>query len=248
MEKKFIINKIKEKKSLISLDDSYVDYFINKFLNLNYKIKKKYINNNLKKSDLIMIVKGVRNELNKTYGQFWLNELNNLESHKSTKERINNYKKIYDNIFKITGVPKVLFDISAGLNPITYSLIKNNTYFIVSELTDNDCKRLANYFKKENINGNVIKINLFNYEKLPKSDICLLFKILDLFDDHKLAEKLIKDIETKYIVVSFSTIDINNKRMNYPKRGWFEKMLGRINLTYNKFETNNEIFYIIKKD
>jgi len=243
-----IISKIKEKKSLANLEDSYIQYFLNKFLVSNQSIRKKYVSNKLKEKDIEKIVKGVRNKLNKTYGQFWLDNLDKLESHKSTKERINNYSRIYSEIFKIINVPKVLLDISAGLNPLSYNFIGNNTYFIASELTKFDCKILSDFFKKENIKGEVIKLDLFNYKSLPDSDVCFLFKILDLFDNYKLAEKLIQDIPAKYLVVSFSTIDVRNRRMNYPRRGWFERMIERLNYKMSKFETNNEIFYIVKKN
>jgi len=36
--------------------------------------------------------------------------------------------------------------------------------------------------------------------------------------------------------------------MNYPRRGWFEIMLKRLNYNFEKFETSNEIFYIVKKN
>ena len=68
------------------------------------------------------------------------------------------------------------------------------------------------------------------------------FKAKVLRDHHKL------EIDAKYLVVSFSTVTIRDRRMNYPKRGWFEVMLNRLNYKFTKFETSNEIFYIVRKN
>ena len=35
--------------------------------------------------------------------------------------------------------------------------------------------------------------------------------------------------------------------MNYPRRGWFEVMLKRLNYKFVKFDMINEVFYIIEK-
>ncbi len=242
---KEIINKIKSKKPLERLDDNFVQYFLDKFLNQNYKLKNKLQNNNLKKKEQMIIIKNVRNELNKIYGQFWIDNNLSLDSHKSTKERLNHYSYIYNKIFEVTGKKNRILDLAAGLNPLTYKNIKEN-YFIAAELTDYDCDKIREIFKKDRIKGEVIKINLFNYNKLPKADICFMFKLLDLVD-HKLAEKLIKDANARYIIASFSTTDIKGRKMNYPRRGWFEIMLKRLNYEFTKFEVSNEIFYIVRK-
>lgn len=246
---KEIINKIKEKKPLDKLDDSFVEFFIEKFLSKNYKLKKKLEDNKFKKSDIETIVKNTRNILNKIYGQFWINDKIEISSHKSTIERRYFYDKLYREIFKITGKPKKILDLAAGLNYLSYSLI-DKCHFISGELTDYDCDNLRKYFLENKINGEVIKVNLFNDRNFPKTDVCFLFKVLDSIDleNHKTSEELIKSIDSKWIVASFSKITINNRKMNYPKRGWFERMIGRLNLEFKKIEFENEIFYIIKKN
>ena len=94
----FLISKIKAKKPLNRLDDEFVSDYLDLFLRRNLKLKNKLDENSLKKRDEEKIVKGVRNELNKIYGQFWLGDTIAFDSHKSTKERENNYKSIYEKI------------------------------------------------------------------------------------------------------------------------------------------------------
>ncbi|MDP3026296.1 MAG: hypothetical protein Q8N63_01205, partial [Nanoarchaeota archaeon] len=191
--------------------------------------------------------KEIRNELNKNYGIFWLNNELTLESHKSTKERLKIYEGIYKKIFSITGKPKSILDISSGLNPLSYKYMDKDTEFIATELTKKDCEELRKYFKQNNIKGKVLQINLLEKNNFPKTDICFLFKILDLMPKKK-AEEIIKAIDSNYIIASFSLIDTHGRRMNYPLQGWFQRMLKRLNLKYELIKEENEIFYVIKKD
>ena len=246
---KEIIEKIKLKKPLNRLDDNFVEGFVNDFFKVNTKIKNKYLDNGLKKKDIELIVKSVRNELNKIYGQFWVTDRLELKSHRSTSERLQFYDNIYRFIFSITGRPKRVLDLACGLNPLSYNLIGNDVYFYVTELTDYDCGKLREYFIKNNIKGEVIKADLRTFNDFPKVDVCFMFKLLDSIesDGHRLAEHLIKSVNAKYIVVSFSTKTTKGRRMNYPQRGWFERMLNRLGLKYEIHYESNEVFYVVKK-
>ena len=245
-----LIKRIKEKKSLENLDDEFIKEYIDNYFRDNPKIKK-ILERHPKKEkskEFKRITKQIRNELNRIYGIFKLNKNLTLENHKSTKERMKIYPFIYKKIFSITGEPKRILDISCGLNPLSYKYLGYKPYYIATELTKKDCEVLRYYFKKENINGNVLQINLLKQNKFPNADIAFLFKILDIIKDKKLVENIIKDLSVKYIVVSFSLIDIKGKKMNYPLQGWFQRMLKRLNLKYILIKEENEIFYVIKKD
>jgi len=233
-----VINKIKSKKPLDRLDDNFVKYFLDEFFKRNIKLKKKFEEDNLKKSDEKIIIKNVRNELNKVYGQFWLKD-----EHKSFIERKEFINELYKKIFLIIGKPKTILDLGAGLNVLTY--FKDIFYYSI-ELTNFDCELIKKYFYKNNIKGEVIKANLIFERNFPKADVCFMFKILDFFD-HKISEELIKCVNCKFIVASFATETVRGRKMNYPRRGWFEVMLKRLQLKFNKFEFKNEIFYIISK-
>ena len=78
----------------------------------------------------------------------------------------------------------------------------------------------------------------------PKADLVLIWKFFDLIS-HKTAEKIIDSIKSP-AVVSFSTKSLKNKRMSYPRRGWFEQMLKRKNKNYIKITKSNEVFYVVE--
>ena len=234
---KEIVNEVKKKKCLKNLDDKII---------LNCVIKHyKGIN---KKKDKKELIKKVRAELHFKYGMFWLSDKLELKAHKSSKDRLKIYPTLYKEIFQITGKPKVILDLGCGLNPLSYNYLECKPLYIASEWNKKDCNKITDYFKKNNIKGKVLQLDLRKDFTYPRSDIVFLFSVFDIIETkgHKLAEKIIKALKSKYVVVSFSTKTFSNKKMNYPKRGWIERMLKRLDLRYKKLSYMNEIFYVIK--
>ena len=92
---------------------------------------------------------------------------------------------------------------------------------------------------------------LNDLKRFPEADIALLFKITDIVDKgkgHKRSESLITKIPSKYMVVSFPTVTMSGKRMNFPRRRWIEWMCERLGYGFQSFEITNEIFYVIRKN
>jgi hypothetical protein len=178
-----------------------------------------------------------------------------LEITLSTKERLNNYKQIYKKILPLTDKPITIIDLASGLNPFSIPLIKNkNLTYCAYDIDKKDIQQINQFLKIINIKGKAQTIDITNskqIQSLPKSDIIFLFKALDVIDkkDHKPSEQLIKQLikKTKLIIASFATKTLTRKPMNNPNRKWFELMLERNNLHYKKFQTDNEIFYLIQK-
>ena len=248
-----LIEKIKDKPPLDRLDNGFVLHFINEFFKRSNTLKIKCENETLKEREIKKIVKEVRNELNKIYGQFWKVKkvkLNlNYDIHQSTFERKEFYHSLYEKLFSITGKPKTVLDIGAGLNPLSYGLIGNDVFYYVNELTKEDCNLIEEYLKKNKFKFEILQGDVLEIKEFPEVDVCFLFKILDSLDlrDHKTSENLINKIKANYLIVSFASVTTKNRGMNYPRRGWFEQMLKRLGYKFNKLEFVNEIFYVIKK-
>jgi DNA-binding transcriptional regulator YiaG len=265
---KQILKKVKAHKKYKSITDEIVLEKIENFL------KSNPTTTNIDKQ----LIKDIRKELHLSYASFqtkkktkrkkYLQELEQIKrldnelAEKflsitlSTKERLLYYKELYKQIFKITGKPKIILDLGAGLNPTSYPLmnLKKLTYFAY-DIDEEDIKFLNQYFKimkKHKLEGKAKILNLNNnskISKLPKADIIFLFKVIDLLDkkNHKPSEQLIRTLipKTKYIVASFSTKTLTRKSMNKPKRKWFELMLERLDLKFKIIKFPNEVFYII---
>ena len=181
-----------------------------------------------------------------------------LRTNKSTDERVEDYPEIYKKIFAITNKPGSIIDLGCGINPVSfvYMDLPINTEYLAYDINDRDEVFLNEFFSLEKINGkaNILDTSkVDNIKSLPNSDLCFMFKFLDPIEKaygkgHKLAEEIIVELrkKVKFIVISFSKLTVSGNPMNFPYRGWMDRMLERLELKTKQFETDNEIFYVIK--
>ena len=178
----------------------------------------------------------------------------------STKERSEDYPLIYKKIFEITGKPETIVDIGAGLNPVSYPFMNLDavTYYAY-DIDNADIQFLNDYFrvmKQKGLNGKAELLDIRNVEEmshLPQADVIFMFKVIDLIDAKKkkvsgqLIQYFFENKKTTHIIASFATKTLTRKDMNLPRRIGFEKMLKHLNLTFQSFSIDNEIFYVISQ-
>jgi hypothetical protein len=249
-----IVQKIKQKKELSGVSDNVVQYSLS-----NYLSKYKLSLDLLSQSELKIIVKDIRAELRNLVGRFQISkkEPNNkftnkeldslLKTHTSTAERLEFYPELKKLISSLH-VNSIL-DLACGLNPL--ALANKEVKYYASDINEKELVIIKDFFLKKGIRGEVFVYDLRKLkDDLPKADLCLLFKILDIIDDkkHKTTENILSKIPCKKVLVSFSTKKLSGKRMSYPNRLWFEKMLQRYKYPFRKIETDNEVFYLIDKN
>ena len=259
-----LITLIKKKKELSQINDSIIVD----------EIKKLNLKQDLKPKEIKAVIKEVRANLRRKYGLFrkgakkrdkileeYLQPNNKelilelLKTHASTKERLLIYKDLYKKIFQLTKA-KTIKDIGCAINPISIDLmpIKPTKYYAY-DISDKDIEDLNKFFKhnKDDKSYKAEFFNLFNFEKildLPKTDLTFLFKVTDIIDQgkgHKNTEKIITQLKSEYIVLSFPTKTMSGKKMRAPKRNWVVWLCNRLEYEHQLLEYENEIFYIIKK-
>ena len=167
---------------------------------------------------------------------------------KSIQERKEFSKELYEKIFSITGKPKKILDLGCGLNPLNF--LYKNIYYLACDVDNEALKRVKKYFKKNKIKGEVFYFDVKqdDVNGLDKVDVVFSFKVFDIFNrNKKKALEVLKDIKSKYIVVSFATKTARGKRMNNPKRKWFEDLLLKLSYDYDIIRYYNEMFYVVKK-
>ncbi len=78
----------------------------------------------------------------------------------------------------------------------------------------------------------------------------ILFKIYHILEKNsfKLAESILKKLNSEFIIVSFPIKTISNKKMNFPYYPGFERLLKRLNFKYKKLLLKNELFFIINRN
>lgn len=248
-----VIKLIKQKKELSGVADSLVKDMLEKYIR-KHNISLK----NLRAQEIKIIIKEIRSQLRNLTGRFQktqkkrikLLEKENfkelLKTHTSTNERLNFYPELKKLIQRL-GVKSIL-DLACGLNPI--ALANKNILYYAADIKEDDLKLVEAYFNKNNIKGGVFTYDLRKIsDNLPKADICLLFKILDILekDTHNIANKIIENVQCKYFLISFSTKTLSGKPMKQQRRVWLERLLDSRHYTYESFASDNEIFYLVTK-
>lgn len=228
-----------------------------KYKEINESIIKKEILKEIKNSPSIiekinkkktydLFIKNIKRSLYKGIGIF--NKKNSLKDHFSTKDRdYKIYKKLFSKIKNITSI----VDLGCGLNPLSYNKLGIKPKYTAYEINEEYIKKINKYFKENKINGNALSKDILQIKKFPKADVYFLFKLLDSVDlkkGHIISEKIITNIPSKNIIVSFPTRTISGKPMNVPERRWMRLMLERLKYNYSIIKEENEIFYVIKNE
>jgi len=240
----------------------------------NYKQIMKAVRAKLRRSHTLFWEKSILPERKKliaklpktkTYQQFQELAKEILKTHSSTKERQEFYPVLHEKIFKITGKPQTVLDLGAGINPLSLIYLpqfskvnKKALEYYAYDINEDEITLLNKFFRKtqkffSNFEGKAEVFDLLHWNKIshmPKVDLCLMFKVTDVLDQgrgHKVTETVIAEIPAKYIVVSFPTVTMSGKRMNHPRRKWFELMCKRLTYEFHHFSTENELFYVVKK-
>ncbi|MEK6887210.1 MAG: hypothetical protein AABW88_05250, partial [Nanoarchaeota archaeon] len=173
MELKEIIKRIKTKK-FKNLDEKIIIEKVNKFLKKNPKIKINEVTE--RSSDFKRIIKYVKQEMHRSYGAFqndvskrekllnlFSKEPNNEEiknkilmTHSSTRERIEMYNKLKEDLSEFIEGKKIL-DLGAGLNPLEF----DDNMITAIEFNQNDVDFLNEYFKiqKKKCRAELIDLN-----------------------------------------------------------------------------------------
>ena len=184
-----------------------------------------------------------------------------LKTNVSSRERLGDYEELYEHLFSITSKPKSLLDLGSGINPLSFPLMHlGKLDYLSTEINQSDIDFINEYFlimSKYGLTGKAIFLDLSDEEalitlqKISQKDICFMFKLLESLNlvkkkKYKLIEKILSSTKSRWIVVSFATKTISGKSMKFKQRNWMDLMLNRLHLKYEKFNTSNEIFYIIK--
>ena len=252
MEENALITLIKKKKELLGLADSIVRGRL-----ANYMEKHGLLAGNINDKNAKIIITAVRSELRTLSGQYQKGIKNRkdflregkieelLKTNTSTEERIEFYPFLKKKILSLK-ISSIL-DLGCGLNPI--ALASKDIDYYASDIKEDELNLISLFFSKNHISGKSFFYDLAKISSdLPKTDLCIIFKVLDLLDNRReLSEKILLTVPCRYFIISFSTKKLSGKNMNHPERMWFEKILSKNNLKFERFSSENEVFYLIKK-
>ncbi|MBN1645663.1 hypothetical protein JW868_01335 [Candidatus Woesearchaeota archaeon] len=268
-----------DKKELRNLDMKFAKEKLNKALDGNQSIIKKLSGKTfvqiLRTKQYKKLEDEIRKELREIYGMFSINVsdqkkenllkeyleskskialLSLLRMHRSTKERVDFYEFIYKDIFRITGTPEKILDLGCGYNPLSYDFLGCTTEYIATDISEEDCRFLQQFFDKSGITGQAFSFDLTKFKPTQfieslKCDLCFMFKLADVLEAQKtgISKSIISSIPAKWFAVSFATKTLGgSKEIPVTKRKWFENFLLKEDISWHEIEVDNEIFYIFK--
>ncbi len=244
MDRERFIEKIKEKKELKGVSNEFIESIVNRQLK---KTKEP-----TSEKDEKVLLKLIRAELRMHTGRFHTkishaktSEEELLAGHTSTQERKEHYTFLTNLVDSYA--PKSILDVGCGLNPLI--MAKPNVTYYACDIHQSEIDRINHHFKEHHIPGRAFTADIRTYTDFPRADVCLVLKVLDILDTkgRAHAESLLKRLPCKVCIVSFATKKLSGKKMNRPRRYWLEKMLARLNFSYEVHERDNEVFYCITK-
>lgn len=181
-----------------------------------------------------------------------------LSRHPSTSDRVSWYPQWYRQLWRITGKPTVILDLGCGLHPFSFrfmGLQKLNYY--AYDINQTNLQLLDRYFayvhqQRPDIQGKTTVLDMTKELRslLPPADVAFLLKMTDVLElkkGHKITEHILSQLPAKWVVISFSTVTLSGKPMNYPGRKWIELLCQRLGYSFSVLTFPTEIFYVIKK-
>ena len=174
-----------------------------------------------------------------------------LRRHASTRERLplSAMDAMYARIFETTGKPASILDLACGLNPVY--LIKRFGCHVTGVDISKSCVELIGPASQDASRG--IWGDLLCEGSIPadRFHIALMFKILPLLERQKAgsAMQIMQAVNAEYLVVSFPTRTLGGRNVgmadNYAR--WMQDHLPANREIAATFETENELFYILKE-
>lgn len=270
-----IIFELKKKKELRGIPESIIEKIVMKELKkrpyLIEKIEKYKKVKELKRDEEFMyFFKEIRKILHETFGLFSPKDLKkmyeiiysdlSLEEKiiellmltNPTKERLNFYKEIYQNIF--IEEPDNIMDLASGLNPISIYFSENKPkkyyYIDISE----DIININDYILKEmgvDHEGYILDISEEKEIIYKHYQYIFLWKTIPVLEkiDFYLPRRLISKLDFDYLIISFPQKSIGKMR-NLGKAWiyWMRRFTQKLNYKIIKeFQIPYEYFFIIKK-
>lgn len=243
MDERTLIALIKKKPELKGVADEFVMSLIKK------EQAKHRLPVNLSKKEVKLFVQSIRAQLRLHVGRFQPRGVSRARDstshHLSTHERAPHYAFLKELVQEVH--PRSILDLGCGRNPLELAT-KDVTYY-ACDINEDDVKAVRAFFQARHISGEAFVADVATKKEFPAADLVLMLKLLDIIETkgHKRAEWLITQVQYKHAIVSFPTVKISGRRMNRPRRIWFEKMLARLDYPYTVRETENELFYCIAK-
>lgn len=176
-----------------------------------------------------------------------------LSRHASTRERlpIADIDALYDRIYASTGRPQSVLDLACGINPLYLGARGISAAGV--DISGAAVYAVNTFRESYGMPVSARCADLLCPGAIPgeRFDIALLFKLLPLLERQESGgtARVMNAVNARYLAVSFPTRTLGGRSVgmeaNYAR--WMEAHLPASMTVRDRFETRNELFYIIAK-
>ena len=175
-----------------------------------------------------------------------------LGRHASTRERlpIGELDALYARVFAVTGRPRSVLDLACGINPLYLGARGIDTVGVdISGSSVGAVNRFGEVYGQP---VRAICADLLCPGAIPRErfDLALLFKLLPLLERQRdgSAARVMEAVDAEWLVVSFPTRTLGGRNVGMAAHyaDWMAAHLPRRRAVAARFETGNELFFILK--
>ncbi len=175
-----------------------------------------------------------------------------LKLQTSTDERIFLLDNFYKSIWKVTGIPRVVFEPACGLNALTYYWMGEGVKYVGYDVDQRQIDFVNSIFDISDSSENaVVRLGDIFEEKYLEADVTMFLKVLILLERQKKGSSLevLKKCKSKYIVVSFPTRSISGKNKGMKKyyTNYFMDLISEEKWKVEKMEFDGELVFVVEK-
>ncbi len=176
-----------------------------------------------------------------------------LSRHASTRERlpVSDIDALYEQVFAITGRPRSVLDLACGIHPIYLGARGIETVGV--DISGGAVSAVNGFHEIYEAPVSAVCADLLCPGAVPKRrfDMALLLKLLPLLERQRggAARDVMNAVNAAWLVCSFPTRTLGGRNVgmaaNYAE--WMEGHLPEGFAAEGRFETGNELFYILRK-
>ena len=175
-----------------------------------------------------------------------------LSRHASTRERlpIADMDALYGRVFEITGRPRSVLDLACGVNPVYLGARGIETLGV--DISGQAVGAVNCFGETYGQPVSAVCADLLCPGAIPtrRFDAALLFKLLPLLERQRAGAALdvMNAVNAAFLVVSFPTRTLGGRNVGMAAHyaEWMEGHLPASRSVVDRFETENELFYVLK--
>jgi len=162
---------------------------------------------------------------------------NILGMHMSSRKR--DYERFYGDIFSVIGGVGSVIDLGCGVNEFSHKYLPRGISYVGVEAVGQLVELGNNYFKKEDYNGRIVHLDLFDVEKVvdlligaEKPRVVFMFQVVDALEnfERNFSKRFILGIakECEWIVLTLPTESLGGRKKFVVQRKWMLDFLSSL--------------------